>query len=151
MGEVIRGVNFPSYLIASFLAGYAMLGVDIMLDGFLGLFGTYRDYMEVMEGWGVPEEQVFLLMAVGHQINSFLLGIFFAHPAIYSRIPSGGLIKGLIFGFVWNVLVFLVAIPLYLGGAEFMGLILKDPLSLTLLHMIWGGVLGLLYSPPRSL
>jgi len=151
LDEVIRGINFKSYLVASFLAGYAMLGADIMLEGLFGLFGTYREYMEVMKGWGIPEEQTFLMMAVGHQFNSFLLGLFFAHPSVYRRIPFEGPVKGIVFGFVWNLLVFAVAFPLYVGGAGFMGLIFKDPVSLTLLHLLWGGVLGLLYSPPKSL
>ena len=40
MSEIVRGVNFKSYLFASLVAGYVMMGVDLMLDGFLGLFGT---------------------------------------------------------------------------------------------------------------
>ncbi len=154
MGEVIRGVNFPSYLVASFLAGYVMMGVDLMLEGFLGLFGTYRDYMEFMRGWGIPEDQIFLFMAVGHQINSFVLGLFFVHPRVYPKIPLRGLFKGLVFGFLWNVLAILVAMVSYMLGAEFMRLIaspdVRDLVSITLLHLVWGGVLGLVYNPPET-
>ncbi len=150
----MKGVNLPSYLVASFFAGYAMLGVDIMLEGFLGLFGTYRDYMRVMEGWGVPEDQVFLLMAVGHQLNSLLLGFFFVHPKVYRRIPFEGFLKGAVFGLIWNFLALGFAGITGLLGAEFMKLIaradLESLVSLTLLHVIWGSVLGLLYDPPDT-
>ncbi len=136
------------------MAGYAMLGADLMLEGLLGLFGTYRNYMEAMISWGVPQDQAFILMALGHQINSFLLGLFFAHPKVYRRIPFSGPFKGLIFGFVWNLIAICVATISHTLGAEFMGIIanpdIKNILSLTLLHLIWGGVLGILYNPPDS-
>ncbi len=156
MGEVVRGVNLPSYLFASLVAGYVMLGADLMLDGFLGLFGTYRGYIDLVKLWGIFRGLEDLVMVVGHTLNSFVLALFFVHPSVYNRLPTGnGLVKGITFGILWHLVVLLVLGVTASGGAVFMrellNMPLKDHVSLFLLHLVWGGTLGILYVPKASL
>lgn len=155
MKEIIRGVNFPSYLFASLVAGYVMMGVDMMLEGFLGLFGTYKSYIELIKIWGVFRGVEDWVMVLGHMANSVVLAVLFVHPRIYYRLPGkSGLVKGLVFGIVWHVLVLLVLVITAFGGAVFMRKFLNTPLSehisLLLLHLIWSGTLGALYEPTAS-
>ena len=152
MSEVVRGVNFASYLFASLVAGYVMMGVDLMLDGFLGLFGTYRGYIELIKLWGIFRGLEDWVMAVGHMVNSVVLALVFVYPSVYRRLPGrGGFVKGLSFGVLWHILVLIALVVTAFGGAEFMREFLRMPLSdhlsLFLLHLVWGGVLGLLYVP----
>ncbi len=156
MSEIIRGVNFGSYLFASLVAGYVMMGVDLMLDGFLGLFGTYRTYVEIVKLWGIFKGLEDWVMAVGHMANSVVLALLFVHPSIYRRLPGrSGLVKGISFGALWHVVVLIALVITASGGARFMGELLHTPLrehvSLFLLHIVWGGVLGLLYVPSYDL
>ncbi len=154
MAEVIRGVNFGSYVFASFIAGYVMMGADLMLEGFLGLFGTYRTYVELIGMWGLFRGFEDWIMAIGHTLNSLLLALFFVHPKVYTRLPfKSGLAKGLVFGILWHVFVLAFALITAFGGSNFMKGFLHVPpqehVSLFLLHLIWAGALGLLYSPPE--
>ncbi|RLJ70187.1 hypothetical protein BCF55_0453 [Hydrogenivirga caldilitoris] len=151
----MKGVNFPSYIFASLVAGYVMLGVDLMLDGFLGLFGTYRGYIELIKIWGLFRGMEDWIMAAGHTINSVVLALVFVHPQVYRLVPpKNGLFKGLTFGAVWHLIVLFVLVITAYGGAkfmkEFLNIPLKDHISLFLLHLIWGGTLGLLYVPKAS-
>ena len=155
MSDVVKGVNFLSYLFASFVAGYVMMGVDLILEGFLGLFGTYKTYIELIKLWGIFKGFEDWIMALGHTLNSFVLALAFVHPKVYEALPSGsGLIKGLIFGFLWHVLVVLVLIITAFGGAKFMkgflNMEIGEHISLLILHIVWGAVLGLLYMPPKQ-
>ncbi|WP_457600704.1 hypothetical protein [Hydrogenivirga sp.] len=155
MNETIRGVNFSSYLFASLVAGYVMLGADLMLDGFLGLFGTYRGYIELIKLWGIFVGMEDWVMAAGHTLNSVVLALVFVHPKVYGTLPSrSGLLKGLAFGALWHLLVLLVLVITAYGGAkfmkEFLGMPFRDHLSLLLLHLVWGGTLGFLYVPKAS-
>lgn len=132
-----------------------MMGADLMLEGFLGLFGTYRHYIELIKMWGIFEGLEDWIMAIGHTINSVVLAVPFVHPAVYRRIPfSSGFLKGLTFGLLWHFLVLLVLLITAFGGAkfmrEFLNMPLKDHISLFLLHLLWGGVLGVLYVPKAS-
>ncbi len=145
-------MNFGSYLFASLVAGYVMMGVDLMLDGFLGLFGTYKTYIDLIKLWGIFEGLEDWVMAIGHMANSVVLALFFVHPYIYRRLPgSSGPAKGIVFGLLWHVAVLTVLVITASGGAEFMRELLnapfRDHVSLFLLHLVWGGVLGLLYVP----
>ena len=152
--QVIRGVNFPSYLFASFVAGYVMFGVDMMLDGFLGLFGTYEFYVNLLKELGLFRGYEDLAMVVGHQLNSMVLALFFVHPAVYFRLPGKGLIKGFTFGVLWHFLVLILLFITAFGGAEFMkrflGMPFSDHVSLFLLHVLWGACLGILYEPAED-
>ncbi len=154
MNEVIKGVNFLSYLFASLVAGYVMLGVDMMLEGALGLFGTYRHFIELTKDFGIMEGMEDLAMVIGHTADSVVLALFFVHPRIYRLIPSkSGALKGAIFGLVWSVIVEVVVFTLANLGSKFMEGFLNLPvaihISILLLHLIWGTVLGILYNPPK--
>jgi len=155
LNEVVKGVNFPSYLFASLVAGYVMMGLDLMLDGFLGLFGTYRTYIELIKLFGIFRGLEDWIMAIGHTINSVVLALPFVHPAVYDRLPTrSGLIKGLVFGILWHILVLIVLVITAFSGAKFMIGFLnmppQDHISLLILHMIWSATLGLLYNPPTN-
>ncbi|HIQ48222.1 MAG TPA: hypothetical protein EYH58_01105 [Aquifex aeolicus] len=151
---IIKGVNFGSYLFASFFAGYVMMGLDLMLDGFLGLFGTYKYYIEMTKIWGIFKGLEDWITILGHMLNSLILAVVFVHPSVYFKLPGNGLIKGFIFGLVWHVLVVVFLIITAWGGSEFMRAFLSMPLkahiSLFLEHLIWGMSLGLLYEPPKD-
>ena len=154
MNEVLKGVNFPSYLFASLVAGYVMLGADLMLEGTLGLFGTYRYFIELTKGFGIMEGMEDLAMVIGHTADSVVLALFFVHPRIYRLIPSkGGALKGAVFGIAWSFLVEVVVFTLARLGSGFMEGFLNLPLrihiSIFLLHIIWGTVLGILYNPSK--
>ncbi|WP_461829745.1 hypothetical protein [Aquifex sp.] len=150
--QVIKGVNFLSYLFASFVAGYVMFGVDMMLDGFLGLFGTYEFYVNLLKELGLFKGYEDIAMVLGHQLNSMVLALFFVHPAVYFRLPGNPFLKGLSFGILWHLLVLVVLFITAFGGAEFMkrflGMPFSDHLSLFILHVVWGVCLGVLYEPP---
>lgn len=77
--KVIEGVNFPSYLFSSLIAGYVMMAVDMMLDGFFGLFGTYREYLDTVRQFGLFDGYEGLAMAIGHTINSLVLALIFVN------------------------------------------------------------------------
>ena len=156
MDKVLKGINFPSYIFASLTAGYIMMGVDLMLDGFMGLFGTYRYYIELIKLWGIFRGMEDWIMATGHMLNSVLLALLFVHPKIYSSLPSNsGLIKGLLFGVLWHIVVLVFLVVTAFGGAkfmkEFLNMPLRDHISLLLLHLIWAGATGFLYNPPEEL
>ncbi len=143
-------MNFWSYIFASLVAGYVMMGVDLMLDGFLGLFGTYRTYIELIKLWGIFKGLEDWVMAIGHMANSVILALVFVYPPVYERLPGKkGLVKGIGFGALWHVVVLIVLVITAFGGAkfmrEFLSMPLKEHLSLFLLHIVWGGVLGVLY------
>ncbi len=142
-------MNIPKLIFASFIAGYAMLGVDILFEGFLGLFGTYREYIDWIREFGIFKGYEDLAMVVGHQVNSLALGVFFAHPYVYRRLPRNSLLRGVSFGVGWHVFVISLAFLTYHLGAEPMGKILNSDLeghlSLFLMHVVWAVVLSLLY------
>ncbi len=148
-------MNFKSYLFASLVAGYVMMGVDLMLDGFLGLFGTYRTYIELIKLWGIFKGLEDWVMAVGHMANSVVLALVFVYPTIYERLPGRkGLVKGISFGVLWHIVVLMVLVITAFGGArfikEFLSMPLKEHVSLFLLHVVWGGVLGWLYTKDNT-
>jgi len=156
LNEVVRGVNFLSYLFASFVAGYVMMGVDFMLDGFMGLFGTYKTYIELIKLWGVFKGFEDWVMALGHTLNSSVLALVFVHPKIYMALPfKNGLLKGLVFGTLWHIVVLFSLVVTAFGGAPFMkgflSMGVSEHISLLILHIMWGTVLGLLYTPPQKI
>lgn len=150
--KVIKNVNFPSYVFSSFVAGYVMMAVDMMMDGFLGLFGTYREYLQMVRQFGIFQGFEGIALVVGHTINSLVLALFFVDIRVYDRIPlRGGLAKGIFFGAVWHMWVLVFILSASIGGSKFATSMLHAPytshISLFLLHLIWGGTLGLLYTP----
>ncbi len=128
-----------------------MLAVDLMLEGFLGLFGTYRTYIELIKIWGLFRGLEDWIMVGGHMINSVVLSLVFVHPKVYRKLPGKlGLIKGLVFGLFWHLFVLTVISLSALGGSQFMkemlDMPLRDHISLFVLHVIWGATLGVLYT-----
>ncbi len=155
MNDILKGVNFPSYLFASLVAGYVMLGADLMLEGFLGLFGTYRNYIEMIRLWGIFRGYEDVAMVVGHTLNSVVIALPFVHPRVYRLLPTrSGLLKGIAFGVFWHILVLIVLLITASCGAkfmkEFLSMSLPDHASLFLLHLMWASTLGLLYTPPKE-
>ncbi len=131
-----------------------MMGIDIMLDGFLGLFGTYVKYEDIVRHFGMFEGFEGLAVVIGHTINSSILSLVFVNPKVYSMLPgTSGLKKGLVFGVIWHVCVILFAFLTSQGGATFMRSLIYSSysfhVSLFLLHVIWGAVLGYLYIPEK--
>ncbi|WP_148209113.1 hypothetical protein [Thermocrinis albus] len=148
---MIKGVNFPSYVFASLVAGYVMMGVDIMLEGFLGLFGSYRQYVEIVSYTGLFRGYEDLAMVIGHTFNSMIFAIFFVTPQVYHRLPSPwGAVKGLFFGICWHALALAFLVITSLLGARMSELMLPhhlhQHLTLLLLHVVWGVTLGALYN-----
>jgi len=131
-----------------------MMGADLLLDGFLGLFGSYRLYLELIKSWGLFSGYEGLALSVGHTINSLVLALFFVDSRIYNTLPTPwGVSKGLVFGAVWHLLVLVFLFITALGGAKFSKTLffapLKEHITLFVLHLIWGAVLGFLYLPPK--
>lgn len=77
----------------------------------------------------------------------------FVWPYVYERLPGSGWLKGLLYGFLWWLVVLLVigSIAGALGAEN-----LPQPASfgaivtVILLHLVWGFLLGVLYVPPEE-
>ena len=135
---VIKGVNFWSFLFASQMAGWLMFLVDEIFAGWFGLFGLFPGLKS--PAW-----------IIHHQIDSTLFAIPFVLPAVYNRIPGGGFLKGLIYGFGWHVFVTVVSFIGTAGGSKwFQPMQATAMISLFLLHLVYGAVIGFLYNPPES-
>lgn len=137
---VVRGINFRSLVFAGFAAGYLMYFVDRWFAGFLGLFGAYPG---TDSAWWMLE----------HHIDSILFALLFAWPFVYNRLPNGGWLKGLVFGFAWTVALAIVA---WVAGALGAGMFQQMPMTAAamisnlLLHLLWGFLLGVLYTPGNA-
>jgi uncharacterized membrane protein len=134
----MKGVNFWSFIFASQVGAYAMVLLDEVYAGWLGLFGLFP---------GLKDPAWF----IHHQID----GTLFAIPFIFflwNKLPGPGIVKGLIYGVLWHIFVVIVSIIGALGGAEWF----KNPMtvsaqiSLIILHLVWGGLTGLLYDPEKK-
>ncbi len=144
MGEI----SFWSVLIAGLLAGYVMAFVGYWMEGVLGLprydvtlggtvfFGQDRPGRW---GWG------FLI----HEIDAVIFAIIFA-GFFYNIIPGTDYIRGLIFGAGLAVAIFVLGtIGSILGGKVFKAIPNrpKDLITGLILRMVYGLVLGILYTP----
>ncbi|MBK3331958.1 hypothetical protein GWK41_02600 [Persephonella atlantica] len=152
--NLTKGVNIGSVLFAGFVAGYVMYVVDLALDGFLGLFGSYKIYKQ----WLVDAE-LFpgfedIALFLGHQLNGMLFGFFFAYPYVYNRLPSSLILKGGLFAVIWHILVLIVSGITGLLGSKWMSALIHMDVSghitLFLLHLVWGITLSLFYKPPEE-
>lgn len=136
---VISRINFKSLLVAAILAGYGMYVIDYRLAGALGLFGMFP----VNDGWWM----------LTHHVDSILFALPFAWPLVYESLPGSGWLKGLVYGFLWWLVVLLVigSIAGALGAEN-----LPQPgsaggiISVILLHLVWGFLLGVLYVPAEE-
>lgn len=134
---VVKGINFKSLPFAGFLAGYIMYFVDKWFVGFLGLLGAFPG---TDSAWWMLE----------HHIDSIMIAFIFAWPALYNILPGGGWLKGLIFGFLWWILLTIVSFITGALGAEMfqqMAFSATTVISGIILHLIYGFFLGVLYVP----
>lgn len=137
---VLPRINFKSLLVASLAAGYAMYVIDYRMAGVFGLFGMFPG---TNDAWWM----------LTHHVDSILFALPFAWPALYERLPGAGWLKGLVYGFLWWLVVLLIvgSIAGALGAEN-----LPQPAStgaiitVILLHLIWGFVLGVLYVPSEA-
>ena len=137
---VVKNVNFKSFLFASLVAGYMMYFADHWLKGFLGLFGMLP---------GTTSTWWFIT----HHAEAIIFALPFVWPAIYSRLPGGAWLKGLIYGFLFWLLVTIISlISGALGAVIFkqMGMSGAGIITRILLHLVYGFFLGVLYNPPAE-
>jgi hypothetical protein len=137
---VVKGINFRSLVFAGFAAGYLMYFVDHWFAGFLGLFGLFPG---TSNPWWMLE----------HHIDSILFALPFAWPAVYNALPNGGWLKGLVYGLIWVIGLFIVMAVAGALGAEAFGqipwtasFIITDIVE----HLVWGFFLGVLYTPGKT-
>ncbi len=136
---VIKGVNFWSFLFASQMGGYAMVLLDGVYSKWFGLFGMFP---------GLKDPAWF----IHHQIDATLFSIPLVLPAVWNRLPGAGVVKGIIYGVLWHIFVIIVSIIGSFGGAEWFQrpMILNAQVSTFILHIVWGGLVGFLYSPEAT-
>ncbi len=139
MREVIRGVNLWSFLFASQMGGWAMVVLDEVYAKWLGLFGLFP---------GVKD----LHWLLHHQLDSTLFSILLVLPWVWKRIPGPGIVKGIIYGVAWHIFVVIVSLIGSAGGALWFQnpMPMSAQVSLIILHILWGGVIGFLYNPPEE-
>ncbi len=137
--SVIRGVNFWSFLFASQMGGWAMVILDQVYARWFGLFGVFPGIKD--PAW-----------LFKHQVDATLFAIPLVLPYVWNRLPGSGIVKGLIYGVIWHIFVFIVSLIGSLGGAAWFSkpTPLSVQLSLFILHLVWGGVTGFLYNPPEE-
>ncbi len=149
--NLVEGVNIPSWLLSSLFAGYIMYLVDLALEGWFGLFGSYK----LFKSWLV-EADIFsgiedIALFIGHELNSVILSLFFVNPVFYKRLPENLFFKGLSFGILWHLAVIFVCVVFGISGSiwlyQLLTMPVKEHISLFLLHIVWGLSLSYLYRP----
>ncbi|MEZ0360814.1 MAG: hypothetical protein ABWK04_02790 [Hydrogenobacter sp.] len=132
----MRGLNLWSFIFASQMGVYAMVLLDGVYAKWFGLFGLFP---------GLKDPAWF----IHHQIDATLFAIPLVTPAVWNKLPGPGIVKGLIYGVAWHIFVIVVSLIGALGGAEWF----QRPMSFSaqastfILHLVWGGLTGFLYSP----
>lgn len=140
--RTIKGINFKSIVAAGLIAGYAMYFVDHWFNGLFGLFGWFPG----TDNWG---------WMLTHHLDSILIALPFAWQPIYSRLPGAGWLKGLIYGFLWWLIVLLVLGMIFssLGAQPLAQLAPSSAAGIftaIILHVVWGFVVGVIYNPETS-
>lgn len=135
---VISRINFKSLLVAGIIAGYGMYLVDHYFAGALGLFGLFPG---TDNAWWM----------LTHHVDGVIFALPFAWPAIYESLPGEGWLKGLVYGFLfWLIVPFIFGmIAGALGSEYFQQMEASGSIIITmiLLHLVWGFLLGVLYVP----
>lgn len=144
MGEI----SFWSVLIAGLLAGYVMAFVGYWMEGILGL-PRYDVTLggTVFFGQDRPGRWSFGFLI--HEIDAVIFAIIFA-GFFYDIIPGKDYLRGLIFGAGLAVAIFVLGtIGSVLGGKIFKAIPNKpkDLITGLILRMVYGLVLGILYTP----
>lgn len=135
----IKGVNLKSLIVSGFVAGWMMFLLDHYFAGIAGLFGIYPGTSD----WG---------WMFTHQVEAILFAIPFAWPAIYFKLPGSGWLKGIIYGFLWWLIIYLILgwLAGIAGAQAFQQMAPKSAdmlFTAILLHLVWGFFLGILYVP----
>ena len=147
--NLLEGVNIPSWILSSLLAGYTMYLVDLALDGWFGLFGTYKLYTSWLVEAGIFKGLEDIALFLGHEFNSMFLSLFFVNPVFYNFLPKNLLFKGLSFAVLWHIAVMIVCIAFGLTGSKWLYQLLtmsiSDHISFFLLHIVWGLTLSYTY------
>ncbi len=149
--HLLKGVNIPSWILSSLLAGYTMYLVDVALEGWSGLFGTYKLYTNWLLEAGIFKGVEDIALFLGHELNSLFLSLFFVNPFFYKKLPDSIFLKGLSFAILWHIAVMVVCVIFGLGGSKWLYQLLtmsmKDHISFFLLHIVWGLMLSYTYTP----
>lgn len=140
--RTFKGINTKSLVAAGFVAGWMMYFVDHYFKGMLGLFGFFPG----LNDWG---------WMVAHHVESIIFAIPFAWPWMYNKLPGAGWLKGIVYGFLWWLVLLLIAgsIAGALGATIFQQMAPSSAagfISNILLHVIWGVFLGVLYNPEEQ-
>jgi hypothetical protein len=149
--NLVEGVNIPSWLLSSLLAGYIMYLVDLALEGWFGLFGSYKLFKSWLIEAGIFSGIEDIALFIGHEVNSVFLSLFFVNPVFYKRLPENLFLKGISFGILWHLAVILVCVIFGISGSiwlyQLLTMPVKEHISLFLLHIVWGLSLSYLYRP----
>ena len=152
--NLLEEVNIPSWILSSLLAGYTMYLVDLALDGWFGLFGTYKLYTNWLVEAGIFKGLEDIALFLGHELNSMFLSLFFVNPVFYNFLPKNLLFKGLSFAVLWHIAVMIVCIAFGLTGSKWLYQLLtmsiSDHISFFLLHIVWGLTLSYTYQPKNT-
>ena len=152
--NLLEGVNIPSWILSSLLAGYTMYLVDLALDGWFGLFGTYKLYTNWLVEAGIFKGLEDIALFLGHELNSMFLSLFFVNPVFYNFLPKNLFFKGLSFAVLWHIAVMIVCIAFGLTGSKWLYQLLtmsiSDHISFFLLHIVWALTLSYTYQPKNT-
>ncbi len=152
--HLLKGVNIPSWILSSLLAGYTMYLVDLALDGWLGLFGTYKLYTQWLIQANIFKGLEDIALFLGHELNSLFLSLFFVNPFFYKKLPENLLLKGLSFAIFWHIAVMMVCIVFGLTGSKWLYQLLtmsfREHISFFLLHIVWALSLSYTYIPKNT-
>ena len=129
-----KDANLWNFIFASQMGGYAMVLLDGVYAKWFGLFGLFP---------GLKDPAWF----IHHQLDATLFAIPLA--LLWNKIPGPGIVKGLIYGVLWHILVIVISLIGAFGGAEWFQrpMTMNAQISTFILHLVWGGLTGLLYSP----
>jgi uncharacterized membrane protein YagU involved in acid resistance len=146
--ETIKNVNFPSFLFASLIAGYAMLLVDYVFSGWFGFFGLYH-YPNSSIGLSNP------FWTIRHEVQSIIFSIPYATHFVRLGFLKNRIMKGILYGIIFYLFTRLVGFVGMLGNAPWLLNFMIKPweahISSLVLHAVWGFFLGYLYNPPKEI
>ncbi len=152
--NLLKGVNLTSWILSSLIAGYVMYLVDVALEGWFNLFGTYRLYKQWLVDAELFRGLEDIALFLGHEVNSVLLSLFFVNPFFYRKLPEHPFLKGVVFAVLWHIAVMIVAFLFGITGSKWMysllTMSLNDHISFFLLHIVWGLTLSYTYIEERK-
>jgi len=128
--------------------------VDVALEGWFGLFGTYKLYKQWLIDAGLFTGIEDIALFLGHEANSIILSLFFINPYVYSKLPSNLFLKGLTFAVLWHIAVMIVAFVFGITGSKWLyslfSMPIKEHISFFLLHIVWALTLSYTYIPKEE-